>query len=130
MLPLRGSEYRFFWPRSISNVARPPDKTFSTIDIIRIWENNLDDREMNEVMTFFAFIVPIFTSEFDPSQVLEGLVEGPWGPIEKIFEALLAVRVRKSLRRLGTLKKIFRDEKTAIYVFEWIKHFERMRELT
>ena len=107
---------------------RRVDKTFSTCDVIRIWDENLTLEERNDITTFFSLIVPALDPEYDMIQVLQGLVvESRWNLPFVIADILQRRRYARQLGREAIVISMFDDFRTGRCVWEWVKQY-RLRQ--
>jgi len=106
------------------------DKTFSTCDILRIWDDNLTDVEQDEVVAFFSIILPALDPDHNIDDLLGSLLAGPWGPLSTIVESMARIRSAKLLRRKSYLDKMFTSPGTSQCVFDFVQKLRMRRRIT
>lgn len=104
------------------------DKTFSTCDLIRIWDENLTTDERNDITTFHSLIVPALDPTYDMVLLLQGLVvESKWNLPFVIADILQRRRYARQLGRESVVLSMFDDSMTGRCVWEWAKRY-RLRQ--
>ena len=96
------------------------DKTFSTCDIIRIWYENLTDREQNEIVVFFTMVVPNINPTFNMVDLLAAILQRPSLAFGQVADSLGKLRIARRLRSRTEIAKVFTSPGSADCVFDFV----------